>query len=216
LLPGLQIHLEQLDTLAELDGLICHLNAIESIPDSELAAVLRQRERTRKLREMPFVGVVSLLQNELLVYAQRRLLNFQDAEDVVQEVFLMLWIYPDRHRPGKDLLKAWIYKSLKFLILNRWRQKKRTVSFSTLFSNDDGTQSTLNDEALANLSKTLQLPAQTDAYELLLVMQQILTPEQFSVLYLLYFVGLTQMEIARSIKITRYEEQKLEQKALEI
>jgi RNA polymerase sigma factor (sigma-70 family) len=208
--------LEQLDTLAELDGLICHLNAIESIPDSELAAVLRQRERARKLREMPFVGVVSLLQNELLVYAQRRLLNFQDAEDVVQEVFLMLWIYPDRHRPGKDLLKAWIYKSLKFLILNRWRQKKRTVSFSTLFSNDDGTQSTLNDEALANLSKTLQLPAQTDAYELLLVMQQILTPEQFSVLYLLYFVGLTQMEIARSIKITRYEEQKLEQKALEI
>ena len=60
--------------------------------------------------------------------AWRQLQSREDAEEVTQEIFLMLWSEPWRWRPGGAPFKAWLLRVLANRCTDRWRAGVRRNS----------------------------------------------------------------------------------------
>lgn len=63
--------------------------------------------------------------DRLLAYARRMLGHDQEAEDVMQEVFLKIWEFRQRYRPESHF-RAWAFRICLNLCRDRRRQTQRT------------------------------------------------------------------------------------------
>lgn len=66
----------------------------------------------------------------LLGCIQSRILNREDAEDILQDVFYQLARVSNEDRSEIERISSWLYRVARNSILNFWR-KKREVSFDT-------------------------------------------------------------------------------------
>ena len=61
----------------------------------------------------------------LLAFVQRRVATPQDAEDLVQDVYVRAIRFYTQFQPGTNI-RAWLFKILKNTFINRFRKKSRT------------------------------------------------------------------------------------------
>ncbi len=76
--------------------------------------------------------LVSQHLNAISQYAFRLLGNRKDTEDICQEVFLKLWIYASKWRPGKAKLTTWLHRITRNLCIDYLRQHGRTQTSDIL------------------------------------------------------------------------------------
>ena len=115
----------------------------------------------------------------------------QDAEDLLQEVFVQVWHQADRYSEGRGSPEAWIMNITRSRAIDKLRAKRRMEKTFVLTGDPDRAESTENLESSAAQSETK------------LAMDSALThlPEaQRRLLELAYFDGLSQAEIADALK----------------
>ena len=93
---------------------------VPSSPTNTIAGVLLSRTRDRRaaLLEEEVLHHFELMSSRLTGYASSFDLSRQDAEDVVQDVFLALFRHLQQDRP-RDNLRAWLYQVTHNLALKR-------------------------------------------------------------------------------------------------
>ena len=93
---------------------------VPSSPTNTIAGVLLSRTRDCRaaLLEEELLHHFELMSSRLTGYASSFDLSRQDAEDVVQEVFLALFRHLQQDRP-RDNLRAWLYQVAHNLALKR-------------------------------------------------------------------------------------------------
>ncbi len=75
-----------------------------------------------------FAGLVEIFQDRIVRYAFRRLGSIQDAEDVVQEVFVRA--YANRHKGQKvKHVSAYLYRMASNLCTDFQRRRKRSLDW---------------------------------------------------------------------------------------
>ena len=120
-----------------------------------------------------------------LVYGlARRIVRDEDqAEDLVQEVFLRLWNRPEVYDRGRGTFRAWLLSIAHHLAVDVLRRRRREVSYQDKLAGpetDDPMDTAVGQlEGAAVRSLLGRLP-----------------PDQRRVIELAYFEGLTQREIA--------------------
>lgn len=124
-------------------------------------------------------------------FAMRMLRVPQDAEDLLQEVFVQVWHQADRYSEERGSPEAWIMNITRSRAIDKLRSKRRMEKSFVLTDDPARAESTENVESSASESETK------------LTMNSALAnlPEgQRRVLELAYFDGLSQTEIADRLK----------------
>ncbi len=139
--------------------------------------------------EQALMDLHSRFGNLLVALAQRVLSSREDAEDVVQEVFLQVWRQAIRYDPKRSSVSTWIVMITRSRAIDRLRSRKvaERVSDSMVeqgmiptYASAEGHSAVLHFERRERLQRVLaDLPE-----------------EQREVLALAYFGGMTQKEIA--------------------
>jgi RNA polymerase sigma-70 factor, ECF subfamily len=124
----------------------------------------------------------------LLALARRVLGAAGDAEEVVQEVFLLLWNRPDRYDPGRSSVSTWLLLLTRSRAIDRLRTRQvveRTHESASAEGWDgdaspEGPESVLHRERHERVRREMaNLP-----------------PEQRQVIEMAFYQGLSQTEIA--------------------
>ncbi len=79
-------------------------------------------ERLRKGRKEAFEAIYSIYGSRMLAYCLRLTGSNEDAEDVVQDVFLNLWRTREELKTV-DTLRPYLFTSLRNRILNLWKSR---------------------------------------------------------------------------------------------
>ncbi|TCC98830.1 RNA polymerase sigma factor [Pedobacter hiemivivus] len=93
------------------------MNDYKKHSDTELAALLRKGDNAA------FLEIYDRYNILLLNYAFRKLQDKQEAQDIVQEVFITLWEKRDSFIL-KTYLSGFLYKSILNKVLNIWKHNK--------------------------------------------------------------------------------------------
>ena len=119
--------------------------------------------------------------------------NHEDTEDVLQEVFALIWKKAHLYDRSKGKPLTWANTMARNRAIDRYRSKQRRSSLGERYEDhvamlEEGSSS--NTEAEVQLNETSQV-LRAAVYEL--------TPEQRQSIELAYFGGLTQREVAERI-----------------
>jgi RNA polymerase sigma-70 factor (family 1) len=91
---------------------VFEMQAVQSFTDGELLALLREGDSTA------FSRIYNRYFSTLYLHAYNRLRSKEEAKDVVQELFVTLWLKHDTLAP-KTNLSNYLYTSVRNRILNR-------------------------------------------------------------------------------------------------
>ncbi len=109
-------------------------------------------------KEKEFNQAVEQYRNRLLGFVKSRINNLDDAEDLVQDVFLQLLNSYDLVEPVRNI-GSWLYAVARNKIIDRYR-KKRPLSFSQLKNeSDDETEAYFIDTLVNTGDRTSPLNA---------------------------------------------------------
>lgn len=148
---------------------------IEKIAGRDEGALVELYDRYAK----PVFNVAHyVLQNRLL------------AEEVTQDVFLLIWQQPAKWNADKGQLGSWLLSVTRYLAIDRLRHEKSR--------RQDGTASL--EELADRVSEKIGLTTPEDT-ALLGTLLKRLPKEQREVLLLTYFRGLTHLEIAERLQV---------------
>ena len=80
-------------------------------------------------KEIPFTNIVKKYQEKLYWLIRRLVINHEDANDVIQNVFIKVWKSLDNFREDSELY-TWLYRIATNESLNFLEKQKRTTSIS--------------------------------------------------------------------------------------
>jgi len=80
-------------------------------------------------KEIPFTNIVKKYQEKLYWLIRRLVINHEDANDVIQNVFIKVWKSLDNFREDSELY-TWLYRIATNESLNFLEKQKRTMSIS--------------------------------------------------------------------------------------
>jgi RNA polymerase sigma-70 factor, ECF subfamily len=125
-----------------------------------------------------------------LVYSVvfRILGNAEDAEDVVQEVFLRVWIRADQIDPSRVVLAPWLLAIARNLAVDHFRSTRSRARFIRQAPYDDRYD-------LVPSPLSFQFPASIDHLQTFTSLPR----EQRLVMEFAYFQGLSQVEISERV-----------------
>lgn len=103
--------------------------AEKNLPEED--AVLIEAFRNEKTREQAYTKIIRKYQERLYWHVRRLLINHEDANDVLQNVFIKVWNYLDNFREESNLY-TWLYRiatneTLTFL---EKEKKRKSISLS--------------------------------------------------------------------------------------
>lgn len=129
-----------------------------------------------------------------------RLLDRDAAEDVVQETFLKLWQKPETYRPARGRFASWFLRVAHNLAVEKVRARGRRQRHQTHPTTTDRLEQLL--EQATEPAADPHEQAQTDfrARQIREALQRV-PEDQRRILWLAYFDGLTQAEIADQLEI---------------
>ena len=132
-----------------------------------------------------FEQIVKLYRENLILFIQQYVRDYQSAEDVSQDVFVKLYLKKPHYSP-KASFKTWLYTIAKREALNHLKKKKREeiVDVSAFDDDDDDEEDYL--EPILSDERKITLHRALDE----------LTPEYRRALYLCYFEDMAVNEIA--------------------
>ncbi len=119
--------------------------------------------------------------------------NHEDTEDVLQEVFALIWKKARLYDGSKGKPLTWANTMARNRAIDRYRSKQRR---SQLGERYESHVSVIEDSSSANTEAEVQL---NETSEVLRAAVYELTPEQRQSIELTYFGGLTQREVAEQI-----------------
>jgi len=117
--------------------------------DDALLSAIAQQDR------QAFLRLMERHSRKCLALAQRVSGRKEDAEEIVQEAFLKIWLNADRWRPGGNArFSTWLYR----IVLNLCIDRKRRPKFEELEEADSIPDPTAHDlSALAAAERSLML-----------------------------------------------------------
>ena len=130
-----------------------------------------------------FEQIVKLYRENLILFIQQYVRDYQSAEDVSQDVFVKLYLKKPHYSP-KASFKTWLYTIAKREALNHLKKQKREADVDeAAFGNyeEEYLEPILSDERKITLHRALDE----------------LTPEYRRALYLCYFEDMAVNEIAK-------------------
>lgn len=109
---------------------------MEHPDDQELLGIFKNAAT----KEQGFTAIVKKFQEKLYWHVRRLVIDHEDANDVLQNMFIKVWNGLDRFREDSQLY-TWLYRIATNECLTFLEQKKRKQSFS--LNDDDGLSSQL-------------------------------------------------------------------------
>ncbi len=163
-----------------------------TLPASEVEPT--DRELVERLRMKDDAALLRLYQRYgTLVYsvALRTLGSTQDAEEVVQDVFMQLWKKSDLYDPARGSLGAWLAVTTRNAAVDRFRRRRRREPAQELVSIDESSQ--LWEVLHADETEDLELRRGMAA-----LVNRLETTQREAII-LAYVYGMTQSEIAKQL-----------------
>lgn len=156
--------------------------ALGELGDKELLELVRRRDESA-------LGEIHDRFGGLLLGLARRILSSeQDAEEVVQEVFLHLWNQIERYDSRRSSLSTWLVLLTRSRSIDRLRSRKVVERTAVAASQERSADHTSPEGARAVLTRERQSRISAELGKL--------PPEQRQVLELAFYGGKTQSEIA--------------------
>lgn len=140
----------------------------------------------KRTREEAFTLLLNKYQERIYWHVRRYVLDHDDADDLVQDIFIKVWNNLDKFRADAKLY-TWIYRIATNESITFLNKKKQALSIS------------LNDESSAYLADTLTQPSYFDANKAELKLQEALLTlpdKQRLVFNMKYFEDLKYSEIS--------------------
>ena len=150
----------------------------------DLLARITKRERAA------FEQLYTRYSNILYATAMKFLKEDADAQDVVQDVFIQIWDKAKLYDPAKGKPLTWALTMTRNRSIDRIRAIQRRTRLR-----DDFEKETVADES-AGIREALSGVDVSEKTQILRDAVARLSPEQRKVIYLAFFGGLTQSEIA--------------------
>lgn len=131
--------------------------------------------------------------SHLLALATRILHSRQDAEEVLQEVFVHVWNKADRYDPSRSAASTWLVLITRSRAIDRLRSRKVEERTAVAAQQEKAIEHTSPAGARNVLSHERRQRVRRELANL--------PPEQADVLRLAFYKGMTQSEIAESTGI---------------
>ena len=122
----------------------------------------------------------------LVLYVNGIVRNIYDAEDITQEVFILLFVKRPALKEGAAF-KAWLYAVARNKAIDHLRKRKKETVCSA-------------EESLRELSAVEDVYITSDRRQILLRQMEKLAPSYREVLFLTYFEGLSNKQTAKIMK----------------
>jgi RNA polymerase sigma-70 factor (ECF subfamily) len=151
--------------------------------DAELIAKVMRRDR--RAFDLFYDRYAQIIFN----LCTRILKDENEAEDVMQEIFVQIWKDADRFDASRASVKTWLFTIARSRALDRYRSRK--VSHQRV--------SDQSEEELPQLSSGQDLQQTNVMQQYVITVLRQLSREQRLVLELSYYEGLTQEEIAERL-----------------
>lgn len=142
-----------------------------------------------------FSRLVELYQGRLYNFLLRKTGSAADAEDLAQETFLRAWTNLDRYRPRWQF-STWLYTIAGRLAINHHRKSSRSKTLQKH-------ESRIADAISPALDPTESFSRREESDQIWQTADQVLTPEQHTMLWLRYAEDLSPSEIAKIMRKTK-------------
>jgi RNA polymerase sigma-70 factor (ECF subfamily) len=152
----------------------------------------RDRELVRRCADGDSQALRELVgwhQQKLYYFLRQTLGSAEDAEEVVQDVFLKVWQQADRFE-GRASFTTWLYRVATNIAYDRLRRRKTQPATTALFDESGGGTVNAETEALKGLEQREQEGRLEEA-------MQTLRPEDRLLLHLFYGEEMAYAEIGR-------------------
>lgn len=132
------------------------MNLYKNLNDQELAVLLK------KGNEAAFYEIYERYKGILHMHAYKKLVDFEEAKDVVQELFSALW---DKRNdlPETVNFSGYLYSSVRNRIFNIYAHKKVAAGYVTSFQKINSEASYITDELVRENELARQIEAEITA-----------------------------------------------------
>lgn len=99
--------------------------------------IIDEKELLEKLRagsQLSFEKIYNLYKNELFIFTYKRLGDYQEAQDIIHDMFLNLW----KNRESLFItssLRAYLYQAARNALVNRYLKNEKVQAFVKDFAN---------------------------------------------------------------------------------
>ena len=117
-----------------------------------------------------FIELFKKYHNDVYRLAYGYTLNFQDAEDIMQQTFIKLYKNINKLKQDEEYTKKWLFKvasnQSKDLLKSFWKKKKTNCeNFDVIFSNKQNLEKEDLIQALSKIDKKYRIPFYLHYYE---------------------------------------------------
>jgi RNA polymerase sigma-70 factor (ECF subfamily) len=146
-------------------------------------------ERPDLSQAADFENAFHTYREAMIVTAQQVLRERTAAEDLVQDVFLQLWLAPDRYDPSRGRLGSYLTMLVRHRALDRWRSRAVATSAVDRLADDFAAHAAPDDSAADRVVRRETAQAVRAAVHAL-------PPAQREAILLTYGAGLSVPEVA--------------------
>ncbi|MDT8336521.1 MAG: RNA polymerase sigma factor [Candidatus Izemoplasmatales bacterium] len=140
-----------------------------------------------------YAKIMDKYHNELFKYVYNMVNNYNETEDLLQEIFFKLYKHLKKFDSSKASFRTWMYRVSKNYVLNYLKSSKKRMSNVSVEYNDDINQASENIEEQAVNDEKINL--------ILKAMEKLLKPKHYEIMHLYYFSNLTVKEISETLEI---------------
>lgn len=137
--------------------------------------------------------IMNKYHNELFKYVYNIINNYQDTEDLLQEIFFKLYKNLKKYDETKASFRTWMYRVAKNHVLNhlnssRYKNQQRTYEYddSINSSGENIEEKVLNNDKINKILSVMKIK---------------LSRKHFEIMHLYYFSNLTVKEISETLDI---------------
>ena len=131
--------------------------------------------------------------NEIFKYVYNMVNNYQETEDLLQEIFFKVYKNLNKYNSDKASFRTWLYRISKNYVINYLKSAHNKINRNNLLYDDEINKSEENIETQA---------VQNDQIDrIIAVMEKVLKPKHQEIMQLYYFSNLTVKEISETMNI---------------
>lgn len=140
-----------------------------------------------------YAKIMDKYHNEIFKYVYNMVNNYQETEDLLQEIFFKLYKNLKKFDSDKASFRTWMYRISKNYVLNYLKSSKKKMSNQSVEYDDAINRSTDDVEEQAIEDERINI--------ILKAMEKLLKPKHYEIMHLYYFSNLTVKEISETLEI---------------
>ena len=140
-----------------------------------------------------YADIMNKYHNEIFKYVYNMINNYEDTEDLLQEIFFKIFKNLKKFDENKASFRTWVYRVAKNHVLNYLNSSKYKNNLKTIVYEDKINSSEEDiEEKVINNEKINKIIA---------IMKEKLSNKHFKIMHLYYFSNLTVKEISETLEI---------------